>query len=369
MSERSGMGMDEKDSGPPNRQPNWPTISPEKIIGILWRRRWRLLLIGGLFGLVGVAVALLTTPEYVSEARIVPEMNQSSGDMFRKLASAAGFAGIDFGDAEGLDAVRPDLYPNVLQSMPFILYLLERPVLTKDGTRKTVSAILLEHRTVFGKGVSSEQTDAVRKGNARQPVRLTQEQQDLLEDIQTRISARMDTRSGIITISAKMPDPVAVAAVTQLAMDYLTQYVTTYRTGKVRQDLQFYTNRLNEARKRFETAQYNLYQYNDRHKYMIVQAATMEKKQLEAELAISETVYSELAKQHEQAKIKVQERTPVFKVLEPPKIPLKRVSPRRTVLVFMYTMVGFMVGSLFLIIIGSGTLGIVRQRMREVTTA
>ena len=47
----------------------------------------------------------------------------------------------------------------------------------------------------------------------------------------------MDTRSGVITVSAQMPDPVAVAAVTQITLDYLTGYVSNYRTEKVRRDL------------------------------------------------------------------------------------------------------------------------------------
>lgn len=59
---------------------------------------------------LGVITALLLKSEFRSEARIMPEMNNGSGDMFKRLASVAGFAGMDFAEAEGLDAVRPDLY-------------------------------------------------------------------------------------------------------------------------------------------------------------------------------------------------------------------------------------------------------------------
>jgi uncharacterized protein involved in exopolysaccharide biosynthesis len=338
-------------------------LSPEVVAILLWRRRFLLLLITVLFAGIGIVVALLTTPEYVSEARVMPEMSQGSGDMFRKLASAAGFAGIDFGEAEGVDAVRPDLYPNVLQSTPFILYLLAQSAPTKEGSRKTVSAILLKYseKKWFAFNRKQDTLLAVRNPES---IQLTEEQQDLLEEVQQRVSAKMDTRSGIITITARLPDPVAVAAVAELAMDYLTHYVTDYRTEKVRRDLRFYTDRLNEAKKRFQTAQYNVFHYNDQHKYMIVEAATMNKKQLETELAISEKVYSELAKQQEQVKIKVQERTPVFKVLEPTKIPLKRVSPKRTLMVLFYALVGFMIGSLYLLVNGFGALETIRRRIQ-----
>jgi LPS O-antigen subunit length determinant protein (WzzB/FepE family) len=60
----------------------------------------------------------------------------------------------------------------------------------------------------------------------------------------------------------------------------------------------------------------------------------------------------------------VQERTPVFKVLEPTKIPLKRVSPKRALMVLFYAIVGFMIGSLYLLVNGFGALEMIRRRIQ-----
>ncbi|MGA0560255.1 lipopolysaccharide biosynthesis protein [Larkinella sp. VNQ87] len=329
----------------------WLGLSPARIGSALWRYRVRLLVITGLFAVTGVVVSLLTPAEYTSDARIMPEITEGTGDVLQKLASVAGFAGLELGESGSVDAVRPDLYPNVLQSTPFVLFLLDEQVPTKDGQTVTVAGLLAKTGSWFWnqKTTSAEKPAATLAKDNPGTIRLTQEQQDLVEEIQQRVSAKMDTRSGIITVSAQMPDPTAVAAVTQITLDYLTRYVTNYRTEKVRRDLDFYTNRLKEAKRRFEKAQYTMFQYNDRHKYMVVQAATMERQRIEAELTISQVVYTELAKQYEQAKIKVQEKTPVFKVLEPAKIPLKRSSPRRTMMVVMYTLAGFAVGSVYCI--------------------
>ena len=62
-------------------------------------------------------------------------------------------------------------------------------------------------------------------------------------------------------------------------------------------------------------------------------ATTMDRQLMEAELTIAQTVYTELSRQFEQSKLKVQARTPIFKVLEPPSVPIKRISPKRTVIV------------------------------------
>lgn len=251
----------------PIKNNNSLNLSPGQVVGILWFRRMKLLAIVFSFAAIGAIVGLLSHSEYSAEARVMPEMNQGAGDMFKRLASAAGFAGMDLGETEGVDAVRPDLYPNVLQSTPFILYLLQQSVPTVEGKQKTVTTLLTPTLGWF----STKKKSLAQSLNKPSAVlQLTQEQQDLAEDIQKRVSGRMDTRSGVITINARMPDPVAVAAVAQLTMDYLTQYVTNYRTEKARRDLQFYTNRLNEAKRRYQAAQYASFNYNDQHKYMVV---------------------------------------------------------------------------------------------------
>ncbi|WP_420151529.1 GNVR domain-containing protein [Spirosoma sp.] len=327
----------------------WFPPSLGVVVQISWQERKRILMITTVVTVLGVITALLLTPEFRSEARIMPEMNNGSGDMFKRLASVAGFAGMDFAEAEGLDAVRPDLYPNILQSTPFVLYLIDQPVTTADGHFSTIGAFLLPESTdwsfkrLFTFGRKADETRVLRNKPAG-PVRLSVRQRDLADEISERVSAKLDTRSGIITITATMPDANVAAAVAHLAMDYLTQYVTSYRTGKARQDLQFYTQRLNESRQRYQTAQLSVFRYNDQHKYYVVQAATMDKQRLEAELSIAQTVYTELSRQYEQAKLKVQERTPVFKVLEPAQIPLKRISPRRTLIVLFSALIGFVLG-------------------------
>ena len=331
----------------------WLDLSAGTLVRTIWRGRRQLLVIVLLSAGLGVLVALLTQPEFMSEARIMPEMGGGSGDVFRRLASVAGFSGLDMVDNEGLDAIRPDLYPNVLQSTPFILFLIDQPVMTTGGQQTTVGHLLKpgtagdwSFKKLFASDKRPQPTLPAKPGR---PLQLSDRQQELAEDIGERIGARLDTRSGVISISARMPDASVAAAVAQLAMDYLTEYVTNYRTEKARMDLRFYTLRLNEVRQRYQRAQLTVFRYNDQHKYAVVvmQAATMEKQRMEAELSIAQTVYTELARQFEQAKLRVQERTPVFKVLEPAQVPLKRVSPKRTIVVLLFTLAGLSLGILY----------------------
>ena len=71
----------------------------------------------------------------------MPEISQGSGDLIQKLATVAGFAGLELGETGGVEAVRPDLYPNILQSTPFVLALMKKRVPTQDGGQTSVAAM------------------------------------------------------------------------------------------------------------------------------------------------------------------------------------------------------------------------------------
>lgn len=146
-----------------------------------------------------------------------------------------------------------------------------------------------------------------------------------------------------------MPDAGVAATVAQLAMDYLTRYVRNYRTEKARQDLNFYRQQLDEARKRYQLAQLRLFRYDEQHKNIVLLSTTMDRQRMEAERTIAQTVYTGLAGQYEQSKLNVQARTPVFKVLEPPKVPLRRIAPKRTLVVLLFTVAGLALSSLYIV--------------------
>ena len=343
-------------------------LPADVVLRLVWQGRVRILRLVSLFIVAGIVVALIQQPEFTSAARIMPEMNNGASDLFKRLSSVAGFADVDFSDGEGMDAIRPDLYPNVLQSTPFILYLIEQPASTITGKVETVGSFLatVNRGWAWKKWLALLKPEASGYPTPKKPagtVRLSVEQQELAEEIGERVKARLDTRSGLITITTQMPDAYVAATVTQLAMTYLTQYVTNYRTEKARQDLAFYGHQLAEVRKRYQKAQLGVFQYNDNHKNLVMLAATMDRQRMQAELTIAQTVYTELSRQYEQAKLKVQERTPIFKVLEPPSIPIKRTSPKRIVIVLCFALAGLLTGILSVLIQQADIMGQLRTVM------
>ena len=65
---------------------------------------------------------------------------------------------------------------------------------------------------------------------------------------------------------------------------------------------------------------------------------------LQGEYSIALNVYNELAKQLEQAKIKVKEETPVFSVLEPAVVPNEKAKPKKAMIIAIWLFLGGIVG-------------------------
>jgi uncharacterized protein involved in exopolysaccharide biosynthesis len=75
-----------------------------------------------------------------------------------------------------------------------------------------------------------------------------------------------------------------------------------------------------------------------------------EQNRLESEFNIISAVVTELSKQVEQAKLQVSKDTPVFSTIKEAVIPNYRDSPKRTKIVIIYTLIGFIISTLFFLI-------------------
>ena len=335
-------------------------ISPDTIARF-FRRNGRLIAkITAASTVVGIVHALLAPVEYTTQVRLMPELQSSLAAGVSQFNSLAGLAGINLdrmagGDAE---AVRPDLYPNILQSTPFLLFVMEQKITDPESGRTlTVEQYLTEKKraTLTGRlqeslsgWTDSAPSDPQRVATVKAlqgVVAMDRKREKLAESLQKRIQADLDKKTGIISIYVVMPNPVVAAAVARLTTGYLTRYVIGYRTGKASQQADFLQERVSAARRRYESAEYALRNYRDRNRNLFLNVAQMEGQRLQADFTLAQQVYNELARQLEQAKIKVQEETPVFKELEPPQVPNLRSEPKRTQLVLVYGLLGAVLGT------------------------
>ena len=330
------------------------------------KRLLRFLLVALVFGLIW---AFLFNPDrYRSSAVILPiSETPDVGGASKLLKQFKGLGGFSLGD-QGGDRIPPDLYPNITSSTPFLLYLADQevPFSTLDVSPLKVYDYYADYKDQGLGGTLRSWTiglpnkikswfksddggvapqDSLQEG----PVALTESQLEIMEMIRSSVSVELDEVAGIIRVAVEMPDPHAAAAITQLTLDYLTDYSIRYKTEKEKDNLNFVTERLEEAKNRFHEAQEALAVFRDRNQSMVSAMAATEKERLEAEYNLTFNIYNTLAQQLEEARIKVQEKTPVFKVLEPVMVPVMKSSLRKRSIIVISLVLGLISGVLWIL--------------------
>lgn len=337
-------------SMPPVIEPddNEIEIRLSDIVQFLKDSRWRVVIWAVAFSILGVFYSLSKPDEFTASVRVMPELKGSSGGGgMGDIRSLAGLAGVNIDNAGAPEAIRPDLYPDIIQSIPFTLYLLGQPV-TEGATPFSLERFLTEKSKggimgwIAGSQDGKESALPIEK-NVK-TLQLTSLQESLSRQINQRVTAAIDRKSGIITITSVMPDPSVAAITAGKTLDYLTNYVTNYRTGKARQQLDFLNQQVSNANRRYQSAEYTLSSYRDRNRALFLNTAKIEEQRLQADYLLAQTVFNDLSKQLEQARIKVQEEAPVFQVLEPARVPLQKSAPRRSTIVLGFFAFGALMG-------------------------
>ena len=322
----------------------------------LWGERKFIFKCCGIAVVVGLVVAFSIPKEYSTTVKLAPETSDPSKKM-GNLGGLAAMAGINLNSSSGADAISPDLYPDVVSSIPFLLELFPVQVTNEE---RDYSASLYDYMDNHQKSAwwsYMVQTPFKLLGvvkdlfSKEEPVssgeltsfRLTKEQADVINALQQRISASVDKKTSVITVSVQMQDPLISANITQIVLEKLQGYITNYRTQKVKQDLEFTEKVFREARESYYKAQHAYAAFEDANKNIISASYRTEQERLKNEMTLTFNVYNTLAQKLEQDKLRVQEQTPVYTIIQPATVPLKAASPKKPLI---------LIGFVFLAIFG-----------------
>ena len=326
---------------------------------------------------IGFFVAVVSPEEYESSVVLMPQASEtSSGVGAGFLRQLGGLGGLGLGGNNTSGTLSTALYPEITKSTPFFLDILEKQMcfsvldttvtftqyfneIEQPGVLDYLKKYTLGlPRMLIGLPISiinlfkENESSAmlVQEGitlgadtTANQLLMLTRPQLRAMGRLEGRIETTIETNS-TVKITVEMPDPIVAAETTEMAVAYLTNYILEYRTEKAQQDLVFVQQQYDEKKERYAIAQRALARFRDRNLNIISETARIEQERLETENQLASSLYQSLAQQLEQAKVKVQEQTPVFKVLEPIQIPLSRSKPNRELIIALSLFVGVFLG-------------------------
>lgn len=329
------------------------------------------------FMVIGLIMALTAIKEYTAQVVVAPETSKTS--KVGGLGSLASMAGFDMGAFGGEEAIYPLLYPDIVQSLPFMSSLFDVKVKSQDGVIDTtyfkyVRDLRKKSLADYVKGIPSKVKNGVialfsSEGNAKaleefNPYHLTRSQMYMIQQLNEKISILIDKKTDVITVSFTEQDPLIAATMVDTIMCRLQNQITAYRTKKVIDDCAYIEKLYLQSKGEYERAQDAYASYVDRNRNVTQERFLVEKERLSADKDLKNTLYTQWAQQLMLSKAKVQEYTPVFVTLKPVAVPALASSMSRSMILVMYTFLGGVLAVVY-VLLKDYTVDLFKQLFRK----
>ena len=304
---------------------------------------------------LGIIIALSIPKQYTVTVTLSPEMNgdKASGGLASLTSSFLGGGATSSSN----DALNVTLAPDIVASTPFILELFNTHVQTLDGELDTtLVAYLDEQKTPWWgyikaapslaiEAIKSLFTEKVDTVSVLNPFQLTEQEYQKVENLRKVITANVDKKTAMTTVTVTLQDPKVTAIVADSVVTKLQQYIIDYRIKKAKEDCAYLEELYKERQQEYYQAQSKYAHYFDTNRNIAFQSVRAEQERLQNDMNLAYQVYSQVAQQLQVARAKIQEEKPVFAIVEPASIPLEPSSTSRKII---------LVGVIFFIVCSTG---------------
>lgn len=305
-------------------------------------KHWKqIFLISFIFGVLGIVSALTMTRKYNVSMTLAPELVNRSNSNLSSITSMLGLGNATL--SPSTDAMNITLFPEICSSTPFLAALLDVPLTSYVSEKQQEEGVQPMHTTVY-KHLTGEDKekkglakwlDSLKKEKEEKPytgvvdaTELPRKQAKVVKALGKSISADVDKKTGVTTISVVMDDRMMAKQLADTVCTRLQVYVSEYRTKKAQADYEYYVMLAQEAREIQIKAQDAYARSVDYDRSVILQSAQSVKERLRADANLASDIYSQMAQQRELARAKIQEEKPVYAVVQPATLPQQAMNSR-----------------------------------------
>lgn len=309
--------------------------------------------------IIGLIVAFSIPKEYETKVTLAPEASNKGG-ISGSMGTLAAMAGINIGGvANGEDAIYPELYPKIISSTPFLIDLFNIRVVNEKGDVDVTFYEYMEKyqkspwwNIIFsapfkllkwGGGLFKKNENKVDEDKILDSFNLTPQQTAIAEGINSCIIPTVDKKTGVVTLAVRMQDPLISASIADSVKNKLQEYIIEYRTNKVRNDLKFAEKLYSEAKQVYVQTQQTYANYIDSNLNVVLARYKSEAERLQNEANLAFGVYNQVAQQLQLSRVKVQEVTPVYTVIQPAKIPISPIKPKKAIIIIGFVFFFFLI--------------------------
>ncbi|MBR4920991.1 MAG: chain-length determining protein [Prevotella sp.] len=306
---------------------------------------------------IGCIIAFSIPDYYKCEVTLAPESSSSRGSSsLRALASQFGLGG---GAVNGSDAVGPQLYPDLMKSVDFKISLFQIQIHKKDSTRMMSyydylvkewkkpwwSDVFSAPSRLLSSLLSKPQSGNITDQHQVNSFMLTRQQTGVVGMIGRNVVCDVDKKTSVISIEVTDQDPLIAATIADSVKVRLQDFITEYRTKKVKVDLEYNKKLFREAKERYEKARQRYAAFSDANQDLVLQSVRTKLTDLENDMQLQYNAYSQLAGQLQVAEAKVQEETPAFTTIQGATVPVRNAGPARGKIIFILLFLAFLATS------------------------
>ena len=251
----------------------------------VWINKKFVLKVCGIAAVIGVIVAFSIPKEYSTTVKMVSESGSQSG--LSGMGALANVAGINLGGSKDGDALSPELYPDIVSSVPFLTELFDVRVVDQKGKIDTTLYVYLDEYqkgtwwgAVMGvpfkllgwtMSIFKDKPIECEEGQVN-TFQLTSKESGVVSNLKNRISLSADKKSGTITMNVTMQDALISAMLADTVTQRLQGYITDYRTNKARHDLNYTEMLYKEAKQNYYDAQQRYARYTDGNQNVVLRS-------------------------------------------------------------------------------------------------
>ena len=331
-----------------------PQMDLVKVIAQLWSRKWTIILVAFLSGVLGFVLALDIPKRYQTVVTLAPESSES--DLASAASSITSMLGISMG-ANGVDAIYPELYPDIINTIPFSVEMLGIQVCTMDSSYQgdLYHYLAYHQKSPWWSRAKMAVKKKFSKKSAGMPdvldaYSISKKQMRLIESFHGDVTCDVDVKTSVITLTSEMQDKLVACTVADSLCRKLQEYITAYKTNKTRNELVSITGMFEEAKAEYIKAQLAYSQFVDKNVNLTRESSKAEAVRLENEMDIAYGIYQELANHMSMTRAKVLEQTPAFTILEPARLAEWHCAPKKSLRAILVAFIGGIIACLWVLV-------------------
>jgi uncharacterized protein involved in exopolysaccharide biosynthesis len=284
----------------------------------LWAQRKLITVVSLGVGIITLVINFLLPLYYRSTATLLPETEKNKLGSLSQFAGIAQLAGVSLGSSA--DVAR--LYPTIVTSETVLRNVIEKQY----------------HSDRFHEPVNLIRYFELDEGTPEKNMAKA------LEKLRNALTTTFDAKTSVVSISVVMREPHLAADVLNSIIDELDQFMRQKRITSASEQAKWIDDRIKDVQQELRTAEEALKNFRERNRRVADSPQLLlEQERLSREVQVKSTIFIELKKQYELARIEEIKNTTIVDVLDPGRAPVKKDGPKRatnSAIMFLVALVG-----------------------------